>query len=366
MKKMLLVGVTASTNYGDNVICETFRGLLQSLTGKKTKLVHIEYTPWLMKIILKFLNVYSCCTKKHCNDLIYRIRRRLLSKELKKEQLDVVFVGGQMFFDYFIPYIRLFVESAAIANTKVYFYACGVGRLNEINKEQLKLLLKKDNIGLISVRDNLNSIKELDVDVVFKPDVAICCDLNYVDVKPDSMDRNVIGLGVISTSYYNKNNKGAEISEDTYILMMCNLIKSIHALGFKVELFCNGEQGDYEMAIKISQRFNTFNVSVSEIPNNAQELIEQIIKYKYVIASRLHALIISYSYNIPFIGLGWDEKVKEFFSLIGHSERCIDLSLLNDADWNSLLQELNQGLKQERRRNLRTEIISAIKDFVEC
>jgi polysaccharide pyruvyl transferase WcaK-like protein len=310
--------------------------------------------------------VYSLCTKKHSEDLIYRIRRRLLSKELKKKQLDVVFVGGQMFFDYFIPYINLFVESAAIANTKVYFYACGVGRLNEINKEQLKLALKKDNIGLISVRDNLASIKKLDVDVVFKPDVAICCDLNYVDIKLDLMDRNVIGLGVISISYYNKNNKGAEISEESYILMMCNLIKNIHALGFKIELFCNGEKGDYDMAVKISQRFNTVKVLVSELPNNAQELIKQIVKYKYVIASRLHALIISYSYNIPFIGLSWDEKVKEFFCLIDHPERCIDLFLLNDVDWNSTLQELNQGLKQEKRGKLRTEIISTIKNLMEC
>lgn len=364
MKKKILVGATASTNYGDNVICETFRGLLQKYTGERFELVHVEYTPWMLRIILKILKVYSFFTKKHYDELIYKLRRHFLGKKLRKENSDVIFVGGQMFFDYFARYVRLFVESSVIANTKVYFYACGVGRLSNINKEHLRQVLNKDNVGLLSVRDNLDSIKELNPEVVFKPDVAICCNLIFDDIKKSSKEDNLVGLGVISISFYNKNNKGNEISEEAYISSMCNMIENIHILGFKVELFCNGEKGDYEVAVKIAQRFSE-KVVVSERPTNARELIKQITKYNYVIASRLHALIISYSYNIPFFGMGWDAKVKEFFDLIGHSERYVDLSMLNDVDWRMSLQELSQGIKLERREELREEVLNTLKKISE-
>lgn len=360
MKDYLLVGATSSTNYGDNVICDTFKGLLYKSTGVNPELVNIEYTPWILKLLIVVLNI--CCASGKKDKVVHKLRRLLLIKKLSRKNYDVIFVGGQLFFDYFVPYINLFVDASKLTNSRVYFYACGMGRLNDENKKLLKQSLNEDNVELVSVRDSIHLMGELSPKVVFKPDVAICCEAVYGNVRNELKGERVVGLGVISVDYYNKNNPKKKISKQEYVDMLSEMIRRLWNNGRKVELFCNGEEEDYAIALEISKALE-LQVDVAKRPQNPKDLINLISRYEYVIASRLHALIVSYSYNIPFVGLGWDNKVKEFFDLVGHSERCFDLSLINKIDVRQMLLELNEGIDLAKQMECKTEIISCINSF---
>ena len=62
-----------------------------------------------------------------------------------------------------------------------------------------------------------------------------------------------------------------------------------------------------------------------------------------IIVGRLHASIIAYSYNIPSIGLVWNQKQKKFGETIGYPNRFIEYENFN-AD--KILYELQKALKE--------------------
>jgi polysaccharide pyruvyl transferase WcaK-like protein len=51
-----------------------------------------------------------------------------------------------------------------------------------------------------------------------------------------------------------------------------------------------------------------------------QELALKIAACDVIVAHRLHAAILAYSYRVPAIGLLWDAKVAAFFELAGRGE----------------------------------------------
>ena len=120
------------------------------------------------------------------------------------------------------------------------------------------------------------------------------------------------------------------------------------ALGYDVEIFTNGSPIDYIVAKSLYFRFNQL-LTLAVRPKNDRDLVYQISKYNIVIASRLHALILSYSYKIPFVGIVWDAKVEEFANLIGYSNRVYKMNCLTNINWSNTLEEIRENgiLKNE-------------------
>ncbi|MEO1281908.1 MAG: polysaccharide pyruvyl transferase family protein [Pseudomonadota bacterium] len=52
-------------------------------------------------------------------------------------------------------------------------------------------------------------------------------------------------------------------------------------------------------------------------PQDPQQLARMIAGFDAVVAHRLHASIVAYSYRTPIIGLAWDKKVDAFFQSVG-------------------------------------------------
>ena len=61
----------------------------------------------------------------------------------------------------------------------------------------------------------------------------------------------------------------------------------------------------------------TTKKSALQIP---EELAHLISSYDAIVAHRLHANIIAYSYAIPHVGLGWDTKMEGFFEATSRDE----------------------------------------------
>ncbi len=96
--------------------------------------------------------------------------------------------------------------------------------------------------------------------------------------------------------------------------------------GHRVMLFCNGAAedraavGDVASAPEIQALIAHGQVAVASPPETPTELAQLIRPCQAVIAHRMHACIVAYSYQIPTVGLGWDRKLDSFFASIDASD----------------------------------------------
>ena len=111
--------------------------------------------------------------------------------------------------------------------------------------------------------------------------------------------------------------------------------------GHAVTLFCNGAAEDIALLEKVAadpslQGYRDANhLHVPTAPRTPTELVAIIAGCEAVIAHRLHACIVAYSYGRPIVGLGWDTKLDAFFETAGLSgcfSSAPDLSAQDVAD----------------------------------
>lgn len=106
-------------------------------------------------------------------------------------------------------------------------------------------------------------------------------------------------------------------------LFYADLARVLHDRGHRVALFCNGAVEDRPLLRRLAERpdiqalTKTGRLEVLAVPSRPKELGHMIGGFKAVVAHRLHATIIGYSYGVPVIGLGWDKKVESFFASVG-------------------------------------------------
>lgn len=88
--------------------------------------------------------------------------------------------------------------------------------------------------------------------------------------------------------------------------------------GHRVRLFCNGAQEDRAAMAKVAADPRVAplcadgQVVVAPAPETPAELAGIIRSADAIIAHRMHACIVAYSYAIPVVGLGWDRKLESF------------------------------------------------------
>lgn len=335
-KKVLVIAARFSGNLGDDVIydvvadiCETVRGtdpIGLSISGRdnyvETALSSEETNANNFKSTLKHNVLYKYYVEKKgamC------LKKKLRSIDI--EAFDtVVFAGGQLFMDYFVPWINIIVRYAEKNNKKVIFNCCGIGELSSKSVQILKRVFQSKSVKAISVRDNL--IKFQDEfhlhDVIQTADPALNCARVY-SVKRKHI--GTVGLGVISYRMLKK--KNINISEDNYIQLLKKLVDWIMQSGKNVRIFTNGDEEDYKFASQFAKILPT-EVAFERRPTRPIELVSIIASYDAVVSFRLHSLIVAASYNIPTIGFVWDEKVREFFEIINRDEYVFEIS--NDMD----------------------------------
>ena len=102
-----------------------------------------------------------------------------------------------------------------------------------------------------------------------------------------------------------------------------DLAAAIVDAGHRVTLFCNGAEEDraaLDAVIAdpgVAAMVLTGVVSLAPPPATPRDLALTIAGMKAVVAHRLHACIVAWSYGLPVVGLGWDRKVESFFASVG-------------------------------------------------
>lgn len=344
MKKIILVGALYTGNVGDDIIVDIVEKSLSefssqpmerfSISGKTRRISNNNAKMLIIKRWLKNRWLYQL--------YVNHKRKRRLTDRLSKinwpEISCVIFVGGQMFFDVFVPLIELIVKKCEANSVKVIFNACGFGPLNRDNRMRLNRVLSyRSVIGISTREDPHNCISPLDSNITKKIkhvwDPALMCS-EYYPVKRKEKGC-VIGIGLINPLLIKK--RGNSISETEYKNMINDIIGECENRGYKVSLFCTGDLTDYYYIKEFSMNCNA-HPRIEKYPESIKDFVEMINTYDAIISFRLHSHIIAASYRIPSFGLAWDNKVFEFFKYTHREECCI--SLKNGYDKNDLFNRI--------------------------
>lgn len=331
--KILLIGEVYSENLGDGIICETVASLIKNaypnseiimgdLSGKSgyeqntvkqknKKLHHLfkfnRHFPAPLEYPMYLILNQDKAKKKHI-------------KEICNNDYDfAIFAGGQILFNHFVIPISRYVKQLKKKNIPVIFHSCGVGTINGKKlKKKLKKALTRKNISYISIRDDIETVKNVYLpknhQEIYKTfDTALWSAPEYYIQKQES---SIIGLGIMFVPRQEKN----------LIHFWKQIIHHLNQEKMQWQLFCNGDKADYKLAEQIIAAIKKdeplhVNNPLAERPTKGKELVQQIAQYKSIISFRLHSHIVAASLGVPSIALDWDKKLTFFFESIHYPER---------------------------------------------
>ena len=224
--------------------------------------------------------------------------------------------------------------------------------------------LQNNSVKYISTRDDLELLK----DSYLKGNTHVACEkvadpavwANEAYAISKDQTSEMIGVGIGRAGLFMANDidiSGEEI-QDLYERIVAELVKR----GYSVQLFTNGLLADNFMVERVKDGLLGKNIHVSSrFPNNDKELVEILSTYKAIIATRLHSCIISYSLDIPAVGLVWNDKLTFFGENIGRPDNYIKPS---DFDQSLIVDQMETAIKKGYDRNQKKIFRDTIKKSV--
>ena len=173
---------------------------------------------------------------------------------------------------------------------------------------------------------------------------------------------DVFGIGLVRGGIFKDNEReltSNELAEFYYQLILEMENRNIH-----YKLFTNGLASDNELLPLIKQKLGRDDLELIE-PNQDIDLVQNISNFTTVIAARLHANIISYSLNVPSVGLVWNDKLKLFGEDIGYPERFFDYEHFNAKTIvDAAIQANNEGYEQQFMLEYQSSAKSNVNEIV--
>ncbi len=355
MKKIVLVGLISDANLGDQAIYEATKFQIDRIFKNKNENVEFELIDlcignnskknnFIRSIYKRVKNKLYSPVKSFCN----RIKKES-KKKINNQVNSIVFCGGGLIkFKQQIEIgraISIIIESAQKFNIPVMFSGVGVEGYDEnnINCQKLKKSINNNCVKYITTRDDINTLNNYylkdNTRIVTAKVSDSACSINQLYPKTIK-NNNTIGLGMIRANLF----KDYEIdfSDNQAIELYKELYYKIINSGRKCKFFTNGNIADQIFAERLIDKLNLDKKDVlEERPNKVEDLINIITSYSGMIVARLHASIIAYSYNIPCIGLVWNNKQKFFGEAIECPNRFIEHDKFN-AEY--ILSELENAM----------------------
>lgn len=279
---------------------------------------------------------------------------------------DVAIIGGgQLLMDSDLNF-PLKIHRAAMllekAGKPVSYYACGVAKQWSPSAARLfRRALTASNVRAISVRDpysilalkhHLAGVSHLEPTLATDPALQ-ACSVYGPRIKAES--RPKLALGVSSPDILNQflsedGRRSHRWFRDTFIEAAQKLSED-----FSVLLFSNGGHEDRAFLEEVWAPLASHEKTIGRLPTPTipSELAALVSDVDVLVSHRLHANIIAYSYGIPSVGLGWDAKMKEFFSLCRREAFFLDGERLSSA---AIVQKVRAahaaGVAPERHHQL--------------
>lgn len=386
-QKIAIIGLNNAKNLGDPLICASTGYLLKQAMkeqGIEGEVAIVDLLPGALKgkkernvlktFLRKFKKLFGVLKEmqvRHgdisANYVAY------YEKQLKDSSL-VVFAGGGL-----IKYarqenlnvsIRAAIQVAEKMQIPVAFHACGVEGYDISNPgcKRLKEAINSPVVKVVTTRDDLKTLLECykereDLYVAGAADSAVFAgEILGISKEKDS---HVIGIGVIRGNIFE--NYGKPINEKQLIEIYGDVCKELKARNKEFRLFCNGYKPDYLFGQKVCEYAGLGEEYLLERAKNHEELVRQIAGFQGVLAARLHGCIISYSLEIPVVGLCWNDKLKHFGKEIGHADRFLmpeEFSVNNIVD--KLLKAMEEGYDREAVKSYKQTSRDSIEKIVAC
>lgn len=338
--KVLLISFSDSTNIGDLLIVKSLESNLledEDVTvysfnfNKKGDTVNI---PKVTKNRL-----YSLVRKTNVADYFVNkiIRKNLIKKfstsDIKnaiKECDFIVLGGGNTLFDL-TKYsdsafkIQLLFEEAKKHGKKIFVTSIGLGPFYNKKQEKKAIQTLKD-AEYITVRDQktLNYFINNDIRNAYLSVDPVFINTNK-DTKNEIENKNTIGVNIMDLSL-NKNSEGTIRKYEKAILNLINQLSNDK--DNIIYLYCSEPRDQKtvdELYTKIRGKDNIVKINIF----NEDDLFNLYKKLNYIVGTRMHSLIIGMTFEIPVIGISWQQKVCEMFKLFNLEEYCIELEDFN-------------------------------------
>lgn len=376
MKKTIcLAGLLSDTNLGDQAIAECTEYLVKSYKSETTEIKHLDLQ--YPSVALKSKQGYCSKVLKRISRLfqieedidrrINKLKREYISK-IQKSSLIILVGGGIIKYKYqdFWLYIAALVGAADELNIPVFVNAAGVEGYDENDPkcQILKKVLKNKNVIGITTRDDIEILRDkfLDGDKERKSDLvadpAVWASEAY-EVNRNK-DSDIIGIGLIRGNIFRDNE--INFTPDELALLYAKLIVELDKREQKYQLFTNGLNIDTELLDKITSFCNK-KITKEEVlvPASPRELMVIISNFRAVLAARLHANILSYSLDVPSIGLVWNEKLSMFGKQINHQDRFI---IRKNFESDYILQILDKAIQEGIDADRKEQYIKTTKESI--
>ena len=374
--RILFVGLYKEANLGDEILSYCTERLFGKyyetpVTPSYAYLDYIEktYKPSIPRRIVNKLQVvlFGRAFLFNYDKVIAKKRKYYFRTVLKDVDMAVVVGGGIIKFrvQYFYHGLHALFEGCEFYHIPTVLNAVGVEDYDEKDKKciALKELIHSQALKYISTRDDYDTLThKYFEDNAIIPLRKVCDPAVWASeiYNISRQNSNVVGIGVIRENIFE--DYGKPFSSSAYIELMVVLVSELINKGVKVKLFTNGWSEDGATAYKIQKGLSLQNIDVEvTLPLDAKNLITIISGFKAVVASRLHACIISYSLNIPIVGLVWNDKVKGFGYNIESPDDFLEVEKLNVR---SIIDRLFIALEKGQNTNrlfFRNTIINEIK-----
>jgi polysaccharide pyruvyl transferase WcaK-like protein len=364
-KTIIIAGEWHSSNLGDEVICKTFQYLLQTLLSLNVyQFLPLDISFCRFQKIEKIIRYILRMINKNFAYIYYQyIKNRSVKEEFKKQLKEnkvyqVIVPGGEIFQAYFVKCIHILVLECKKNNIPISFNACGYGPNNKKSTRIFQWILTQPCVFQITTRDNIAPLVRKHIKVV--PDAAIMA-YKYYNFKNHKKRKIIIGINILSPNYYIKVS-GDTITYKEFDGKMIEILRLL-STAYTIVIFTNGDPADQKYADSLYSRVRSLNISIEQRPTNGFELIKIIYKCSLVIGFRLHSLIISYSYNIPTIGIAWDNKLYYWGELTENANIYL-LSKFPVAQLCVLSNNvMEQGINKELKKKLESRILEQIRTY---
>lgn len=338
MGNVILSGYYGFDNVGDEAVMYAIIKTLKEEIGNNIKITVLSNEPD------KTASAYDV-------GAVDRWKFKQIISALKKSDL-LISGGGSLLQDATgwksIPYYLSVVFLAKLLGKKVVFYAQGIGPVS-INFNRLLIKWIGNKVDYISVRDHQSKeelmnmgIKKKAIDVTVDPVLRL-----HVTPEEKTKDHKK-RLGV-----YLRNWK----VEAQFFQYVKEILHWFYQNGWEVVFIPMHYPHDIEVAKKISKELPTSIVYEGDhFPENILKLTSTM---DFVIGMRLHALIMAAAAEVPFLGLSYDPKVKNFVDTIGIG-KAIDIHHINIEEVFTYLEttlhhleELKEDVKLRKKQLLK-------------
>lgn len=257
---------------------------------------------------------------------------------------DLIVFGGAPMFNYL--YQNFYEKTAAILalaekyQKPVLFSAIGVERYDDDNKkcQSLKQALNLPCVKQITTRDGIEHLakyraREENFCIAKVSDPAVFTKRVFEKFLTDSKakqsrEKKKVGIFVLRANGFADN--GYSFDRNRTALLWIELLKVLRERGYDCELVTSGNFGDEAFLEYMFRNYDgvaladcVFNI------NTPEALVKKISEYDGVISCRMHPSIVSFSLDVPSIGIEWNPKVKYFYDSIGYPQRVVQVEELS-------------------------------------